>query len=392
MKKTIQQFIKFGIVGSINTFSSWIFYYSLLFLNINYLISTTIAYILSSIIGYFLNNSWVFKNKIYDQKGILKYYIVYGSSYLINICSMYIFVDILSISEIISPILVLFITVPYNFIFNKIWVFTTKENKYLHKPQKYHTFVICAYKESPYLEDAIKSIKNQTLKSNIIMTSSTKNKHIDDLSKKYKIKTYYRNGKSDIQDDWNFAVSNTNTELVTIVHQDDIYNQYYLENILNNYTGKELMLFTENNILKNDIEISNKNLIIKRIIKFPLRIPVFSNIKFIRKLTLSFGNTVNCPAVTYNKSKLNLPIFTSDLKFGLDWDTYLKIYSMKGKLKYIPHKLVSYRVHEEATTTSFIKNNKRYEEDVIMFSKIWPKFIVKIIMKFYIKAYDVYEK
>ena len=38
---------------------------------------------------------------------------------------------------------------------------------------KNHTFVICAYKESKYLEECIKSLINQTVKSNIIMTTST---------------------------------------------------------------------------------------------------------------------------------------------------------------------------------------------------------------------------
>ena len=52
--KYIVQFIKFGIVGCINTFSSWFFYYSLLFLKVHYLLATTIAYFLSSIVGFLL--------------------------------------------------------------------------------------------------------------------------------------------------------------------------------------------------------------------------------------------------------------------------------------------------------------------------------------------------
>jgi len=391
-KQIIIQFIKFGIVGCINTFSSWLFYYPLIFLNFNYKIATTIAYILSSIIGYILNRKWVFENKIYSSNSVLKYYLVYGSSYILNITSMYIFVERINVSQLIAPLLVLFITVPYNFIFNKLWVFTKKENKYIQKPKKYHTFAICAYKESKYLEECIKSVLNQSIKTNVIIATSTKNKYIENLGKKYKIKVYFRNEKSDIRDDWNFAVSNAKTELVTVAHQDDIYENNYVENILNNYTGKELMFSTENYIIKNNNKVSDKNLIIKRIIKIPLRIPGCSNVRWIRKLTLAFGNTINCPSVTYNKKLIGEPIFTSDLKFGLDWDTFLKIYAKKGKIKYIPIKLISYRVHDEATTNLFIKNNTRQLEDIEMFEKIWPKKIVNIIMKFYIKCYDVYKK
>ena len=215
----IKQFFKFGIVGCINTFSSWIFYYSLLFLKVNYLISTTIAYILSSIIGFLLNKSWVFENKVYNYKSIVKYYVVYGSSYLINISAMYLWVDVLNLSTLIAPILTLFITVPYNYFFSRIWVFKEKENKYLKEPKKYHTFAICAYQESPYLEECIKSIQKQTIKTNVLIVSSTENKHITTLGEKYHIPVFYRKGKSDIQDDWNFGVKSSKTELVTVAHQ-----------------------------------------------------------------------------------------------------------------------------------------------------------------------------
>lgn len=53
-----------------------------------------------------------------------------------------------------------------------------------------HTFVICAYKESEYLEECIKSIKNQSIKSKVIITTSTDNLFIRELAEKYAIKLY----------------------------------------------------------------------------------------------------------------------------------------------------------------------------------------------------------
>ena len=40
-----------------------------------------------------------------------------------------------------------------------------------------HIFAICAYKESPYLEECILSLEKQTRKSSIIMVTSTPNHH-----------------------------------------------------------------------------------------------------------------------------------------------------------------------------------------------------------------------
>ena len=41
-----------------------------------------------------------------------------------------------------------------------------------------HTFAICAYKESVYLETCIRSLKEQTIESNIIMVTSTPNEYL----------------------------------------------------------------------------------------------------------------------------------------------------------------------------------------------------------------------
>ena len=59
----------------------------------------------------------------------------------------------------------------------------TKEN---------HTFVICAYKESRYLEDCIISLTQQTIESKIIISTSTPNTHIKKLAEKYKIELFVR--------------------------------------------------------------------------------------------------------------------------------------------------------------------------------------------------------
>ena len=50
-----------------------------------------------------------------------------------------------------------------------------------------HTFAICAYKESPYLEECVESLKNQEQQSNILMVTSTPNEYIKKISQKYNI-------------------------------------------------------------------------------------------------------------------------------------------------------------------------------------------------------------
>ena len=50
-----------------------------------------------------------------------------------------------------------------------------------------HTWVICAYGESEYLEACIQSLKNQTLQTQIICYSSTPLGSIKELCQRYAI-------------------------------------------------------------------------------------------------------------------------------------------------------------------------------------------------------------
>ena len=41
-----------------------------------------------------------------------------------------------------------------------------------------HTFAVCAYKESPYLDECVRSLVEQTVKTNIAVYTSTPNDYI----------------------------------------------------------------------------------------------------------------------------------------------------------------------------------------------------------------------
>ena len=96
-----------------------------------------------------------------------------------------------------------------------------------------HTFAICAYENSPYLEECILSAMNQTVKSNVIVATSTPNSYIEDLANKYHLRLVVNELKSAGMDgDFNYALSQAQTEIVTLGHQDDKFYPEYLENLL----------------------------------------------------------------------------------------------------------------------------------------------------------------
>ena len=252
-----------------------------------------------------------------------------------------------------------------------------------------HTFAICAYKESPYLEECILSLKNQTIKSKIIMATSTPNEWINDLADKYQIPLYINKGEGGIAQDWNFAYRQTDTGLVTIAHQDDIYEPEYLVNILKNIekARKPIILFTDYGEIKKSKKYDKSTLLkVKRKMLMPLKIRYLWYSKFVRRRILGFGNPICCPSVTYVMSKLGQPLFDVGLGSNLDWQTWEKLSKEKGEFVYIPKILMYHRIHEESTTSELINNNKRTGEDFEMFLKFWPKFIAKILTKIYSKS------
>ncbi len=257
-----------------------------------------------------------------------------------------------------------------------------------------HTFAVCAYKESQFLEECVKSLVGQSTPTNIIVCTSTPCAYIENIAKKYDLHYYVRDGKSDIQDDWNFACEMADTDWITVAHQDDKYNMHYVEEMLEKIKEDKdaLMYMSGYAPIKNGQVSIDINCKIRRLLRTPMKWKCCSASIFWKKRILCLGNSICCPAVTYNIKQMGKPIFTSPYKFNLDWDTYLKLAQMKGRFLYTDKPLTYYRVHGEATTAEFIKDNGRYREDSIMFHKFWPKWVTKCIMKFYTYAYQTYSE
>lgn len=253
-----------------------------------------------------------------------------------------------------------------------------------------HTFVVLAYKESEFLEDCIKSVLNQKYKSDVIIATSTPNKYISRLAKKYNLKVIVNPEKKGIGYDFDFAINCVQKGLVTVAHQDDIYDHNYSFEIVKSYKKyrKSVIIFSNYYEIKNNEKIySNRNLKIKRILLFPIKFKVFSNLKFNKRLCISLGNSICCPAVTFSKDNIRLnEIFSSNMKSNVDWIAWERLSKLKGNFIYVNKPLMGHRISEVSTTTSIINSGVRTKEDLYMFKKFWPGFIAKFINKFYKKA------
>lgn len=255
------------------------------------------------------------------------------------------------------------------------------------KEFKNHTFVVCAYKESKYLSECIESLKNQAVKSNIIMATSTPNKYIKEIAEKNEIELYVNDGESGIGQDWNFGVSKTNTDYVTIAHQDDIYCKNYLEEIVKKLEEDKdfIIAFGDYREIKNGKIIPlTTNLKIKKILQKPLK--KHGDKKWAKEFALRFGTAICCPCVTINTKYTGKKPYLTNLKCDLDWETWYEFSKKEYPFLYINEELMYHRIHEESETSNLIENNIRLEEDLKMFKKFWPEPIAKFLMHFYKNA------
>lgn len=249
---------------------------------------------------------------------------------------------------------------------------------------KDHTFAVCAYKESEFLKDLLDSLQNQTVKTNIIIATSTPNEHISSLAEQYHVPVYVNAGVKGISGDWNFAVQCVNTPLVTIAHQDDIYEPGYAEAMLKamNNAKRPMIAFSHYAELRNGEKVYNNRLLaIKKILLLPIKLS--SNSVFMRRRSLSMGNAICCPAVTYVRDILLQHPFQSNFACSLDWQQWEVLSKIQGSFAYVDEPLMCHRIHEASTTSEILGENKRTNEDYQMFCKFWPEPIAKMLTKFY---------
>ena len=247
-----------------------------------------------------------------------------------------------------------------------------------------HTWVICAFRESPYLEECIRSLRSQTVKSNIRMVTSTPGEHIDRLAAEYGVPVTVNGGKAGIAGDWNFALASSETELTTIAHQDDVYEPEYCEEMLKrlNRAKQPLLYFTNYAEIRDGEKVTKNRLLrIKRMLLIPTR--MFPSRRKARRLSLGLGNAICCPSVTYIRSAMDGLTFSDRFRSNLDWEMTEQLSRKKGQFVYDPGIRMAHRIHEESATTEIIGDHQRTNEDYEMMKKFWPERIARRLSRAY---------
>ena len=133
---SLQQFIKFGVVGISNTLISYLLNVAVLLLlkpyrlSWDYIAGNLVAFFLSVLWSFCWNNKFVFTLEDGKHRSIgktlLKTYLAYGfTCILMNNLLSFVWIELLHISKYIAPVINLLISVPLNFLINKKWAFNS---------------------------------------------------------------------------------------------------------------------------------------------------------------------------------------------------------------------------------------------------------------------------
>jgi len=276
-----------------------------------------------------------------------------------------------------------------------------------------HTFVILAYGTSPYLEECVQSLANQTISGQKLIVTSTPNSFITEIGERFEIPILVSanvleanaSGSLDtshvMADDWNFGLQATcptsspspeMTAYVTLTHQDDVYLPEFLEETLNlfNKYPDTLIAFTNYEEMTETGSIKPRNLtmLVKDILLF-LGFGWREAIKasMAKRRMLSFGSPVCCPSVTFNRRRIGDLHFRRDLRTNLDWDYWIKLARRDGGFAYCPRILMRHRIHQASETSRGLVDQARQQEDRQMFESLWPRAIARVLSGLYAMSY-----
>jgi glycosyltransferase involved in cell wall biosynthesis len=254
-----------------------------------------------------------------------------------------------------------------------------------------HSFAVVAYGDSPYLSECLDSLKNQTIKSEIFISTSTPSPYLSDIANKFGVELFVTNPKHGIAHDWNFALQKAKSKYVTLAHQDDIYLPGYAEKCLQQTEKKPdtLICFTGYAEIVNGKERKSTSLLNVKKMLLGFFMPFKKNLrsKFFKRSLLSLGNPISAPGVMYNLELLKGFEFSGQFSINLDWYAWLEMSKIKGRFIYIPTILFKHRIHAGSETTAGLKTNNRQSEDLRMLKMFWPSWFANWLVKFYARSY-----
>ena len=125
----LKQFIKFSLVGLLNTAIHYGIFISLYeFAGVYHLFASGIGFCFAMTNSYVINKHWTFKSRESDVRGeFVRFFIVNLISLSINLGSMAVLVELFLIHPPVAQLVTIGLTLAVNFSGNRFWTFKVKQ-------------------------------------------------------------------------------------------------------------------------------------------------------------------------------------------------------------------------------------------------------------------------
>lgn len=259
-----------------------------------------------------------------------------------------------------------------------------------------HTFVVPAHGQSPHLGDCLASLRAQRVPSRILLATSTPSPWLQALADQHDVPLHVHGPNAGIGRDWNAALAAVETPWATLAHQDDVYLPDFSAASLalaQSVPDTSLVLTGYAELLPDGTQRRNSAMLAVKRVLLELG---FMNAPAVRATAakqrlLRFGCPIPCPSVTL-RVDTGQPLFREDLRLNLDWDAWLRLAAGEGAFAYDRDVLMLHRIHAGSETSAGILGGARAREDLMMFERLWPKPVARLLARAYAASYATGER
>ena len=111
------QVVKFGLVGVLNTGISYLIFVGLIYLGVNYLLSSFLSYVIAILNSFYLNKNWTFGDSKKASASIfLKFVAINLFTLSLNLGAMLMLVEYLLLKPLLSQVIATLIVMVVNFV------------------------------------------------------------------------------------------------------------------------------------------------------------------------------------------------------------------------------------------------------------------------------------
>jgi putative flippase GtrA len=127
----MRQFIKFNLVGLMNTALDFLIFYLLVWLGVFYIAAQCISFCIGMLNSYLLNKYWTFaqKGRVHPKQAV-RFIVLNICTLLLSLGLLALFADRLHLSLWLAKLLATGVTMVFSYAGNKLWVFQERETKY----------------------------------------------------------------------------------------------------------------------------------------------------------------------------------------------------------------------------------------------------------------------